>query len=86
MVPELLYWCGPDNPTSHSFGLAHDTCTFAVLETCASAHIVTAEFDVKRDEGIYYGELLREAGNQVTMKTYAGVRHAFPHITIHVGD
>lgn len=43
------------------------------------AHIITAEFDLERDEGEYYGQLLLEAGNQVTMKRYAGVPHAFAH-------
>jgi acetyl esterase/lipase len=45
----------------------------------APAHIVTAEFDVERDEGEYYGELLRRAGNKVTAKRYLGVPHAFAH-------
>ncbi|KAL3474078.1 Alpha/Beta hydrolase protein [Aspergillus californicus] len=45
----------------------------------APAHIVTAEFDVERDEGEYYGKLLKDAGNTVTMKRYAGVPHAFAH-------
>ncbi|KAE8318743.1 Alpha/Beta hydrolase protein [Aspergillus transmontanensis] len=49
------------------------------MKALAPAHIVTAEFDVERDEAEYYGQLLREAGNQVTMKRYAGVPHAFAH-------
>ncbi|GMG00663.1 unnamed protein product [Aspergillus oryzae] len=49
------------------------------MKGLAPAHIVTAEFDVERDEAEYYGQLLREAGNQVTMKRYAGVPHAFAH-------
>ncbi|KAL4744046.1 Alpha/Beta hydrolase protein [Aspergillus similis] len=49
------------------------------FENLAPAHIVTAEFDVERDEGEYYGKLLIEAGNAVTMKRYAGVPHAFAH-------
>jgi acetyl esterase/lipase len=49
------------------------------LQGLAPAHIVTAEFDVERDEGEYYGDMLRAAGNQVSMKRYAGVPHAFVH-------
>ncbi|KAL2867485.1 alpha/beta hydrolase [Aspergillus lucknowensis] len=49
------------------------------FENLAPAHIVTAEFDVERDEGEYYGSLLRDAGNAVTMKRYAGVPHAFAY-------
>ncbi len=43
------------------------------------AHIVTAEFDLERDEGEAYGRMLQQAGNQVTMKRYAGSPHAFAH-------
>ncbi|KAG4260222.1 hypothetical protein FPRO03_02045 [Fusarium proliferatum] len=43
------------------------------------AHIVTAEFDLERDEGEYYGQLLKVGGNEVTMKRYAGCPHAFAH-------
>ena len=43
------------------------------------AHIITAEFDLERDEGEVYGEKLRQAGNEVTMKRYLGVPHAFAH-------
>ncbi|EAW10022.1 alpha/beta hydrolase [Aspergillus clavatus NRRL 1] len=49
------------------------------LTGLAPAHIVTAEFDVERDEGEFYGELLRQAGNTVSTKRYAGVPHAFAH-------
>lgn len=43
------------------------------------AHIVTAEFDLERDEGEFYGKMLEGAGNVVTMKRYPGVPHAFAH-------
>jgi acetyl esterase/lipase len=43
------------------------------------AHIVTAEFDVERDEGEYYGKLLKDEGNEVTVKRYTGCPHAFAH-------
>ncbi|KAL4903096.1 hypothetical protein BDW74DRAFT_186451 [Aspergillus multicolor] len=49
------------------------------FEGLAPAHIVTAEFDVERDEGEYYGQLLMNAGNKVSIKRYAGVPHAFAH-------
>ncbi|KNB01683.1 hypothetical protein FOXG_04877 [Fusarium oxysporum f. sp. lycopersici 4287] len=43
------------------------------------AHIVTAEFDLERDEGEYYGKLLKDGGNEVTVKRYSGCPHAFAH-------
>ena len=43
------------------------------------AHVITAEFDLERDEGEAYGKKMREAGNHVTMKRYAGMPHAFAH-------
>lgn len=49
------------------------------FENLPPAHIITAEFDLERDEGEYYGELLRKAGNKVTLKRYTGMPHAFGH-------
>ncbi|OKL57324.1 hypothetical protein UA08_07472 [Talaromyces atroroseus] len=77
----LKYYIGTD-PEIRSKILADWRMT-PVLSPClkdlAPAHIVTAEFDVERDEGEYYGDMLKAAGNQVTMKRYAGVPHAFAH-------
>lgn len=47
------------------------------FKNLAKAHIITAEFDLERDEGEYYGQLMQRAGNEVTMKRYPGVPHAF---------
>ena len=49
------------------------------LKNPAKANIITAEFDLERDEGEFYGLLLQNAGNDVTMKRYPGVPHAFAH-------
>jgi acetyl esterase/lipase len=49
------------------------------FKNLAPAHILTAEFDIKRDEGKYHGRLLADAGNTVTMKRYPGVPRAFAH-------
>lgn len=49
------------------------------LSNLPPAHVVTAEFDLERDEGEHYGRLLQDAGNRVSMKRYAGVPHAFAH-------
>lgn len=49
------------------------------FENLPPAHIITAEFDLERDEGEYYGRLLQKAGNIVTAKRYNGCPHAFAH-------
>lgn len=75
----LNYYIGTE-PEERSRILADWRMT-PVLAPClrglAPAHVVTAEFDVERDEGEYYAYLLREAGNQVSVKRYKGVPHAF---------
>ncbi|KAL2809156.1 Alpha/Beta hydrolase protein [Aspergillus granulosus] len=77
----LNYYIGTD-PTTRGKILSDWRMT-PVLASCfenlAPAHIVTAEFDVERDEGEYYGGLLKAGGNIVTMKRYLGVPHAFAH-------
>lgn len=49
------------------------------FQNLARAHIITAGFDLERDEGEFYGRLLKEAGGRVTMKRYDGMPHAFAH-------
>lgn len=41
--------------------------------------MVTAEFDLERDEGEAYAQKLREGGTRATAKRYAGVPRAFAH-------
>lgn len=48
----------------------------------APAHIITAEFDLTRDESETYGEILRKNGVLTTMKRYLGVPHAFGHYNV----
>ncbi|KAK6211655.1 hypothetical protein QIS74_10919 [Colletotrichum tabaci] len=77
----LKYWLGDDDDEQER--LLDDWRLTPVLAPDLSnlppAHIVTAEFDLERDEGEHYGRLLRDAGNRVSMKRYAGVPHAFAH-------
>ncbi|KAF2021448.1 hypothetical protein BU24DRAFT_438531 [Aaosphaeria arxii CBS 175.79] len=77
----LKYWLG-DSIEEQEAALADWRCTPVLapnFRNLAPAHIITAEFDLERDEGEFYGELLRKGGNKVTVKRYTGVPHAFGH-------
>jgi len=47
------------------------------LKNLPPAHIITAEFDILRDDGEKYAKRLSEAGNAITYKQYKGMIHAF---------
>jgi acetyl esterase len=47
------------------------------LKELPPSHIITAEFDILRDDGERYAKRLSEAGNAVTYKQYKGMIHAF---------
>ncbi|CAL5869776.1 uncharacterized protein PFLUO_LOCUS4006 [Penicillium psychrofluorescens] len=76
----LQHWLGDDNDKQEKILTQDWICTPVLapsFENLARAHIITAEFDLERDEGEFYGALMREAGNEVTIKRYTGVPHAF---------
>ncbi|UNI16588.1 hypothetical protein JDV02_003014 [Purpureocillium takamizusanense] len=78
----LKYWLGEDADEQERI-LNEEWIMTPVLAPrmggLSPAHIVTAEFDLERDEGEAYGRMLQQAGNRVTMKRYAGSPHAFAH-------
>ena len=57
-----------------------DLMTAPSFKNLRKTLIYTAECDPLRDEGEAYGRKLIEAGNEVTMKRFEGVPHAFTHM------
>jgi acetyl esterase len=68
------HYLGPDEDGSNPYA---SPLRAASLEGLPPAIIVTAEYDVLRDEGNAYATRLREAGVSVELRVFAGVNHAF---------
>lgn len=77
----MNYWI-PDRPGFRK-AVMNDWMASPMLapnfKSLPRTHIVTAEFDLSRDESHQYGEKMQKHGNEVTMKCYAGMPHAFGH-------
>jgi acetyl esterase len=50
------------------------------LSGVAPAHVIVAEYDPLRDEGLAYAEHLRRAGVPMQVSLYPGALHAFPSL------
>lgn len=51
------------------------------LRGLPSTHVVTAEYDILRDEGQSFADQLSKAGVEVTQKQYDGMLHGFIHFS-----
>ena len=50
---------------------------FGHIEKLPRTHVITAEYDVLRDEGLEYADRLREAGVAVSYRQYDNTHHGF---------
>lgn len=57
--------------------MAHASPLAGSCENLPPAYIETAEFDCLRDDGLRYGEKLREAGTEVVLNETKGTMHGF---------
>lgn len=76
----LIFWQQYLGDTDGSHPLASPVLT-KDLTRLPTARILTAEYDILRDEGERYAEALREAGVPVELKRYEGVIHGFVHFS-----
>ncbi len=63
-----------DADRNHPYAVPHSASSYAGL---APTVIITAEFDVLREDGLAYANKLAEAGNYVVHRDYAGMIHGF---------
>ncbi|VUC29627.1 unnamed protein product [Clonostachys rosea] len=78
----LKYWLGDDDEGEQDRILNDWICTPMLapnFKNLPPLHMITAEFDLERDEGEVYAKKVQEAGNSVTTKRYSGMPHAFGH-------
>lgn len=79
LVPEKMLWFRKNYlPNKEDWTKWDNSPIFAPKELFAkapNAWIAVAELDILRDEGIAYGEKLKEGGLQVEVKIYKGAPH-----------
>jgi len=82
-VMEWFWECFLEHPSHGDDPLASPART-ASLEGMPPATVITAEYDVLRDQGEEYADRLRAAGVPVVSRRYLGMIHGFatmPHVT-----
>ena len=63
-----------DTDKSHPYAVPHAAANYSDL---APTVIITAEFDVLREDGLAYAKKLKDAGNYVVHRDYQGMIHGF---------
>ena len=70
------YWT-ESNPNDKMYVVLTDNDLSGLPKT----HLITAEYDVLRDEGEAFADKLKAAGVDITMKRYDGMLHGFVHFS-----
>lgn len=68
-------------PESNSHDKKYVVITASDLSNLPKTHVITAEYDVLRDEAEAYVEQLTAAGVDATLKRYNGMLHGFVHFS-----
>lgn len=79
LTKENMKWFWEQYLGGQTAGPLAATCRANSLRSLPSAHVVTAQYDVLRDEGEAYARQLIAAGVPATAKRYDGNLHGFIH-------
>ena len=81
LTRETMMWFWQQYLPEGDVDLRYTNLPSAVLKGLPPAHVITAEYDVLRDEGEAFVEQLSAAGVATSLRRYAGMLHGFIHFS-----